>query len=72
MDGAIAYIFAARVCMILGSTGTVLLIVHFLSKIEQGYYYTLLSLVNLQIIFELGFSFVILQLAAHEAVHLRF
>jgi len=72
MDRAIAYVFAARVCMIVGSTGTVLLIVHFLSKVEQGYYYTLLSLVNLQVIFELGFSFVILQLAAHEAVHLHF
>jgi O-antigen/teichoic acid export membrane protein len=72
MDRAIAYAFAARVCMIVGSTGTVLLIVRFLSKVQQGYYYTLLSLVNLQIIFELGFSFVVLQLAAHEAVHLRF
>jgi hypothetical protein len=72
MDRAIAYMLAARVCMIVGSTGTVLLIVHFLSKIEQGYYYTLLSLVNLQIVFELGFSFIILQLAAHEAVHLKF
>ena len=72
MDRAIAYVFAARVCMVLGSTGTVLLIVHFLSKVDQGYYYTLISLVNLQIIFELGFSFVVLQLAAHEAVHLQF
>jgi O-antigen/teichoic acid export membrane protein len=72
MDRAIAYVFAARVCMVAGSTGTVLLIVHFLSKVDQGYYYTLISLVNLQIIFELGFSFVILQVAAHEAVHLRF
>ncbi len=72
MDRAIAYMFAARVCMIIGSTGTVLLIVRFLSKIEQGYYYTLLSLVSLQVIFELGFSFIVLQLAAHEAVHLRF
>jgi O-antigen/teichoic acid export membrane protein len=72
MDRAIAYTFAARVCMIIGSTGTVLLIVKFLSKVQQGYYYTLLSLVNLQIIFELGFSFVILQVAAHEAVHLDF
>ncbi len=72
MDRAIAYVFAARVCMALGSTGTVLLIVHFLSKVDQGYYYTLISLVNLQIIFELGFSFVVLQLAAHEAIHLQF
>ena len=33
---------------IVGSTGTVLFIVHFLTPIEQGYYYTLLSLVSLQ------------------------
>ncbi len=57
---------------IVGSTGTVLLIVRFLTPVEQGYYYTLLSLVALQTIFELGFSFVILQMAAHESVHLTF
>ncbi len=71
MDRAIAYTFAARVCTIIGSTGTVLLIVRFLSRIQQGYYYTLLSLVNLQLVFELGFSFVVLQLAAHEIIHLH-
>jgi hypothetical protein len=50
---------------------TVLLIVLFLSRIEQGYYYTLLSLVALQMVFELGFSFVVQQLAAHECIHLE-
>ena len=72
VDRAIAYSFAAKLCMIIGSMGTVLLIVHFLSTIQQGYYYTLLSLISLQVVFELGFSFVILQLAAHEAIHLQF
>ena len=70
LDRAIAYTVMARVFQIVGSTGTVLLIDRFLSPVEQGYYYTLLSLVALQMIFELGFSFVILQLAAHETVHL--
>lgn len=70
LDKAIAYTVGARVCSIVGSVGTVLLIVHFLSPVEQGYYYTLLSLVNLQVVFELGFSVVILQLAAHECIHL--
>jgi O-antigen/teichoic acid export membrane protein len=69
LDRAIAYTVGARICSILGSVGTVLLIVHFLSSVEQGYYYTLLSMVNLQVIFELGFSVVILQMAAHECVH---
>ena len=71
MDGAVTYAFLARLTAIVGSTGTVLLIVHLLSPVEQGYYYTLLSLVSLQIVFELGFCFVIQQLAAHECVHLE-
>jgi hypothetical protein len=71
LDGAIAYTFMARLVSIAGSTGTVLLIVRFLTPIEQGYYYTLLSLVSLQIVFEMGFSFVIQQLAAHECIHLE-
>lgn len=61
-----------RVVQIVGSTGTVLLIVKFLSPQEQGYYYTLWSLLFLQTIFELGFSTVILQLAAHERAKLEF
>lgn len=71
LDGAIAYTVLARFINILGSTGTVLLLVHFLNPVEQGFYYSLLSLVNLQIIFELGFAFVIQQFAAHESVHLQ-
>jgi hypothetical protein len=71
LDGAVAFTSLARVVGIAGSTVTVLLIVRFLSPVEQGYYYTLLSLVALQMVFELGFSFVIQQLAAHECVHLE-
>ena len=72
LDRAIAYTLLARVAQIAGSTGTVLLILRYLTPVEQGYYYTLLSLVSLQTVFELGFSFVILQMAAHESVHLKF
>ena len=71
MDGAVTCAFLARLANIVGSAGTVLLIVRFLSPVEQGYYYTLLSLVSLQLVFELGFSFVVQQLAAHERVHLE-
>lgn len=70
VDRAIAYTFLARAMGIVGSAGTVLLIAKRLSPIEQGFYYTLLSLVSLQLIFELGFSFVLQQMAAHECVHL--
>ncbi|MGH9560679.1 MAG: hypothetical protein ACRD3S_04420, partial [Terracidiphilus sp.] len=70
LDSAVAYTVLARLCQMVGSVGTVLLIVHFLSPIEQGYYYTILGLVALQTVFELGFSFVVLQMAAHERIHL--
>jgi O-antigen/teichoic acid export membrane protein len=49
---------------------TVALIARFLSPAEQGYYYTFGSLIALQIVFELGFSLVILQMASHERAHL--
>jgi hypothetical protein len=71
LDGAVAYTFLARATSILGSLGTVVLIVRFLGPVEQGYYYTLLSLISLQLVFEMGFSFVIQQLAAHECIHLE-
>lgn len=72
LDRVVGYTVTARGLQIIGSTGTVLLIAHFLTPIQQGIYYTLLSLMALQTIFELGFSFVILQSAAHESVHLTF
>lgn len=70
LDRAVAFTLSGRLLNILSSIGTVLLILHFMSAVAQGYYYTLLSLAALQVIFELGFSFVILQLAAHESAHL--
>lgn len=72
LDRAIAFTVVGRAVQGLGSVGSVLLIVHFLTAAEQGYYYTLWSLVALQSVFELGFSFVILQVAAHERAHLEF
>ena len=43
-----------------------------MSKTEQGYYYTFNSMTALQIFFELGLSFVLLQFIAHEFAHMRF
>jgi hypothetical protein len=72
LDRAIAFTVLGRIVQGLGSVGMVLLIVHQLTAAEQGYYYALWSLVALQSVFELGFSFVILQVAAHERAHLEF
>jgi hypothetical protein len=71
MDRAIAFTVLARGWSTLAGVVTVLLIARFLTPAEQGYYYTFSSLVALQVVFELGFSFVILQLAAHERAHLQ-
>jgi hypothetical protein len=72
LDRAIGFTVFGRVVQGVGSVVNVLLILRFLSPAAQGYYYALWSVVALQSVFELGFSFVILQVAAHERVHLEF
>jgi hypothetical protein len=72
LDRAIAFTVLARGWSTMAGVVTMLLIARFLTLAEQGYYYTFSSLVALQIVFELGFSFVILQLAAHERASLHF
>lgn len=72
LDRAVSFTVFGRIFQGLGSVVNVLLILHFLSLPVQGYYYALWSVVALQSVFELGFSFVILQVAAHERVHLQF
>lgn len=70
LDRAVGFTVLARLWASTAGIVTVALIAKFLSPAEQGYYYTFGSLVALQIVFELGFSFVILQLASHERAHL--
>jgi hypothetical protein len=70
LDCAIVFNVLARLWSAIAGVVTVLLIARCLTPDEQGYYYTFFSLVALQIVFELGFCFVILQQAAHERVQL--
>lgn len=72
LDRAIVFTVTARFWSALAGVVTVLLIARFLTPNEQGYYYTFFSLVALQIVFELGFAFVVMQLAAHESAQLIF
>ena len=71
VDRAILFTVLARGWTSLAGLLTLTLIARFLSPAEQGYYYTFYPLVNLQIVFELGFSVVLLQTASHEAAHLQ-
>src|SRR5579872_3688174 len=70
VDRAIGFTVLARLWSSSAGLVTIALIARFLSPAEQGYYYTFGSLVALQVVFELGFSFVILQLASHERAEL--
>lgn len=70
IDRAIGFTILARGWGSLAGLVTIALIAHFLTPSEQGYYYTFGSLIALQIVFELGFSMVIMQMASHERAHL--
>src|SRR6202046_2344477 len=70
LDRAVGFTVLARFWSSAAGLITVALIARFLSPAEQGYYYTFGSLIALQIVFELGFSLVILQMASHERAHL--
>jgi hypothetical protein len=70
VDRAVGFTVLARGWSSLAGIGTLTLIARFLTPAEQGFYYNFYALVAMQIIFELGFSVVILQTASHEAAHL--
>lgn len=71
LDRAVVFTLLARGWSAAAGLISLTLITRFLTRAEQGYYYTFYSLVALQIVFELGFSVVILQTASHEAAHLH-
>ena len=66
IDEAIAYSVLARVIQAGGGAISIVFISRYLSKVEQGYYYTFSSILAIQIFFELGLSNIITQYVAHE------
>ena len=70
LDATIAFTLVARSWSMIAGAVNIILISRFLSPAEQGYFYTFASLVAVQIVFELGFSYVISQLASHERARL--
>jgi O-antigen/teichoic acid export membrane protein len=55
----------------LAGLATVLVIVHRLTAVEQGFYYTFSSILALQVFVELGLAIVIVQVASHEWAFLK-
>jgi hypothetical protein len=70
LDRAVVFTVLARAWTRGSGLITIVLIARFLLPVEQGYYYTYASLIALQMVFELGFSQVVMQLASHERAHL--
>jgi len=65
------YSFVSRLTTLLLGSLFYILVPLRLTSIELGYYFTFQSLLGLQIIFEMGFSYVLLQNAAHESSRLE-
>lgn len=67
----ITTILAQRLWQAVSGLVTMLLIAHFLTPVQQGWYYSFLSLAALYTLFELGLSVVLVQISAHLFVGLR-
>ncbi|WP_448105298.1 hypothetical protein [Pedobacter panaciterrae] len=71
IDRAIAYTIISRIVQALAGVVSIIFIAKFLTKAEQGYYFTFGSLLAIQIFFELGLSSIITQFVAHEKAFLK-
>ena len=69
-DNGSVMVFAQRAWQALAGVITLAFVAHFLSPIEQGYFYTLASLAALYMAFDMGLSAVLVQFAAREFVGL--
>lgn len=71
IDGAVAYTVLSRAIQAGGGIITILFVAKFLTKVEQGYYYTFGSILAMQVFFELGLSGIITQFVAYESANLK-
>jgi O-antigen/teichoic acid export membrane protein len=71
LDGAIFYTVLGRIIQGGGGIVSIVFIAGYLTKVEQGYYYTFGSILAIQVFFELGLSGIITQFVAHEFANLK-
>lgn len=70
-DKAIIFTSSANILRAFGSIVSVILVIKYLTGVEQGFYYTFGSIVAIQIFFELGLNGIITQYVAHEVSNLK-
>ncbi|UKJ08248.1 lipopolysaccharide biosynthesis protein [Solitalea lacus] len=66
IDQTIAFTVISKIIQAVGGVATLAFVARFLTKAEQGYYYTFGSILAIQIFFELGLCNIIIQFVAHE------
>lgn len=71
LDRAVSFTVIGRAMTMLGGVIAAAFVVRYLSRVEQGFHYTFLSLLTAQVFFELGFAYTTMQLAAHEKASLE-
>ena len=71
VDRAIFFTLLSRVWGVFSGPITIYLIARFLTREEQGYFYTFGSILGLRVFFELGLGYVIMQCVSHEMAHLQ-
>jgi O-antigen/teichoic acid export membrane protein len=71
VDRAILLTILTRLIQAAGGIISIVFIARYLSVGEQGYYYTFVSILAIQLFFELGLSGIITQYAAYEFAHLE-
>jgi O-antigen/teichoic acid export membrane protein len=71
IDRAVGYTVIAKGWTALSGIVSLVLLTRFLSPDEQGFYFTFVDILALQIFFELGLSTVVMQFASHERAQLN-
>ncbi len=71
IDRAVTFTLLGRGWAAISGLVTLALLTRFLSRDQQGLYYTFGSVLNLVVFFELGLTFVIMQFASHERAKLE-
>jgi O-antigen/teichoic acid export membrane protein len=70
LDGAVVYSMLTKAWQAISGVVTLVLLAKQFTPSEQGVYYAFGSILALQVFFELGFSYVLMQFASHEMASL--
>ncbi|MDD5593263.1 MAG: hypothetical protein PHG97_00800 [Candidatus Margulisbacteria bacterium] len=66
IERAVIFLVLSKVWALFAIPATALLIVSRFTPVLQGYYYTFLNILSLQVLVELGLGYIIVQFASHE------